>query len=283
MNDAKDYVKNPKVISVISTKGGVGKTTITANLGGYLADRGYKTLLIDADVQPTLTNYYPIDSIAPGALQALITNPAIQPDDVVSNISENLDIIYSDDPNAELQKWVRDTPDGRFRLRRILKERFSKYQVILIDTQGAVGPLQEAAVMACDLMLSPVVPDKLSAGEFIHNTLNMINCLGESSSFLNIQIAPLVALINRSNSTSDCKAYSDEIRSIDFSESCMTNVTVLKTEIPDTVAFKDAASSQIPIHRFEKKSRRKSGSALVIMQGLVDELEFSKPEASKDD
>lgn len=47
---------NPvKIISVINYKGGVGKTTITANLGALLAYRGYRVLLIDLDPQASLT------------------------------------------------------------------------------------------------------------------------------------------------------------------------------------------------------------------------------------
>ena len=42
-------------ITVVSTKGGVGKTTLAANLGGLLRDIGLRVLLIDADVQPSLT------------------------------------------------------------------------------------------------------------------------------------------------------------------------------------------------------------------------------------
>ena len=41
--------------TVTSTKGGVGKTTLTANLGALLADMGLLVLLIDADVQPSLS------------------------------------------------------------------------------------------------------------------------------------------------------------------------------------------------------------------------------------
>jgi chromosome partitioning protein len=44
-----------KVISVINYKGGVGKTTVTANLGAVLAYRGYSVLLIDLDHQASLT------------------------------------------------------------------------------------------------------------------------------------------------------------------------------------------------------------------------------------
>ena len=44
-----------KVVSVINYKGGVGKTTLTANLGAYAASRGLRVLLIDLDPQTNLT------------------------------------------------------------------------------------------------------------------------------------------------------------------------------------------------------------------------------------
>ncbi len=40
------------VISVINYKGGVGKTTITANLSTELAYRGFNVLMIDLDLLP---------------------------------------------------------------------------------------------------------------------------------------------------------------------------------------------------------------------------------------
>ncbi|HEV7625665.1 MAG TPA: ParA family protein, partial [Streptomyces sp.] len=44
-----------KVVSIINHKGGVGKTTLTANLGAGLAARGKKVLLVDLDSQASLT------------------------------------------------------------------------------------------------------------------------------------------------------------------------------------------------------------------------------------
>ena len=44
-----------KTVSVINFKGGVGKTTLTANLGAYAASKGYRVLLIDLDPQNNLT------------------------------------------------------------------------------------------------------------------------------------------------------------------------------------------------------------------------------------
>lgn len=49
------------VVSVINYKGGVGKTTLTANLGAALAARGHRVLLLDFDPQTSLTlSFYSI-------------------------------------------------------------------------------------------------------------------------------------------------------------------------------------------------------------------------------
>ncbi|MGT2433384.1 ParA family protein [Cupriavidus basilensis] len=52
---------------MLSTKGGVGKTTLAASLGGLLADMGLRVLLIDADIQPSLSKYYPSPTRPPKA------------------------------------------------------------------------------------------------------------------------------------------------------------------------------------------------------------------------
>src|SRR5687767_4319122 len=47
--------RRTRFITVMNLKGGVGKTTLTANLGVGLARRGYRVLMVDLDFQGSLT------------------------------------------------------------------------------------------------------------------------------------------------------------------------------------------------------------------------------------
>ena len=56
------------IVTVMSTKGGVTKSTNIANISAFCADCGLRTLMIDTDVQPTLPTYYTFDYTAPQGL-----------------------------------------------------------------------------------------------------------------------------------------------------------------------------------------------------------------------
>jgi len=98
-------------ISIVSTKGGVGKTTLTANLGAMLADLGKRVLLADADIQPTLSSYYRFADQAPRGLVDVLETGDMT--DGISVTTFGCDIILSNDPAGKLPDWILHTPDGR--------------------------------------------------------------------------------------------------------------------------------------------------------------------------
>ena len=87
-----------RVVSVVSTKGGVGKTTVAANLGGLLADAGLRVLLLDLDSQPTLSSYYDLSQKAVAGAYELIALNLTTPTQIVSRtMIAGLDLIISND------------------------------------------------------------------------------------------------------------------------------------------------------------------------------------------
>lgn len=255
-------------VTFVSTKGGVGKTTCTANTGAILADLGQRVLLIDADVQPSLSSYYPLSAPAPLGLAELITQPTTT--DVISRTAiENLDVVVSNDPKGELQNWLLYTLDGRVRLKHILARLDEAYDFILIDTQGAVGPLQDAAVLAADLLVSPIPPEVLSAREFCRGTLDMLDRL-RPGAYMGAPVPPLKGLVYRQDRTADARRIVQELRTLSFGPS-RGQITILDTAIPNVVAYREAATRQIPVHRWEPR-HASAANARETMLALVHEL-----------
>jgi chromosome partitioning related protein ParA len=255
------------IVTICSTKGGVGKTTLAANLGGLLADLGQRVLLIDADIQPTLSSYFAITARAPSGLTGLMQQGRLP--DCISRTEIGCDLVVSDDPAGRLQDWVLHTPDGRVRLRRIL-EHADAHDFTIIDTQGAVGPLQDAAVLAAHLLVSPIPPEILSAREFARGTLTMLDRL-RPMQYLGAPLGPLYGLIYRMDRAGEAARIAAELKKESFAPS-RGSIRILDTAVPSTVAYREAATARIPIHRFEPKRRGPTPSGREVMMAIVQEL-----------
>ena len=258
--------------TIISTKGGVGKTTLTANLGGLLADIGLRVLLIDADVQPSLSKYYPLSGSKPAAgLTEVIVRGEVSAECISATLYQNLDIIVSDDPEGNLPHWLLNRIDRGFRLRMALNSPavIDSYDCVLIDTQGAVGPLQDAAALAADILVSPITPEILSAREFKDGTMELLERL-EPSSALGATLGPMKAVIYRQDRTTDARVIAAGIRE-DFIK-LKGRVSVLDTIVPHAKAYKEAATLRIPVHSHERKRDGPTPSAYTVMHALAWEL-----------
>ena len=261
-----------RVVSVVSTKGGVGKTTVAANLGGLLADAGLRVLLLDLDSQPTLSGYYALSQKADaGAYEFIALNLTARAQIVSKTLIAGLDLILSNDAQGQLSTLLLHAPDGRLRLRNLLDNFRPSYDLLLIDTQGARSVLLEMAILACDLALSPITPEMLAARELRRGTLKLLREL-EPFHHLGVPPPPLRLLLNQVNAIRmDTRMIIRGLRET-FVEA--TNISVLDTVVPDRVAYLNAASLGLPVHRIEaRRSReRRSPSALETMQALAIEL-----------
>jgi chromosome partitioning protein len=181
-----------KVVSVINHKGGVGKTTLTANVGAGLAARGKRVLMLDLDSQasltisfftqsewasellPTRTIKHWYDGIGtPDAMQSpapLITKPR-RVLELLSHTGGYLDIIAAHrdlaDVDTSLAADLRGRPDLYVHLHSRLRDglahaSLSEYDVVLIDCAPNFGLIAKNAVAASNLLLIPTKPDYLS-------------------------------------------------------------------------------------------------------------------------
>lgn len=279
-------------LSVVATKGGVGKTTLCANIGGFLADMGYRVLLIDADIQPALTRHFQLSYVAEHGLTTMIQRGVLA-DDCISHVClppENfrgdasvlnvrggfLHLVRSDTQrfdeergvftyDSALQDWLSNRLDRLVRIRLAIRNEAvsSKYDVVIIDTQGAVGHLQDAAVNAADMLLIPAKPDIVSAREFISGSLLLID-RHESAGNMGYTIPPMRAVINHYQNTVDSKTITQHIR--DQFIQLSGKVTVMDAMIPAIAAFPKAATAQVPVHWIDP------GKSSDIMHRLMWEL-----------
>lgn len=264
--------------AVISTKGGVGKTTLTANLGALLADLGLRVLMIDADVQPSLSKYYPLKHQAQKGLTHIITTGMITADAIsVVDLPVNgvLDIVVSDTPEGQIQNWLINQTFRETRLYGPLHsaELEEQYDVVLIDTQGAVGPLQDAAALAADILISPIVPEALSAREFLSGTMDLLNRLSYRGVPMPHMpaLGPVKALIYRQTRTADAQQIAQQIKR-EGHIPMAGKVTVLDTVIPSAVAYVRATTGRLPVHWHDRVTTGATPCAYEVMHRLAWEL-----------
>jgi len=262
-------------LALVSTKGGVGKTTLAANLGALLADMGLRVLLIDADEKPSLSKYFPLRSQAPHGLTQVITRGVVTHEAIseidLPHLSGALDIVVSDSPEINLSDWLYARIDRAVRLKLALRspEVLDRYDCVILDAHGGAGAVEDAVALAADLLISPVRPDVLSGSEFMDGTLRMLERL-DASSAIGAGLGPMKAVINCLRRTNNSRLVADTIRA-NFLRA-QGRVTVLDTVIPDANAYQAAATAQVPVHRFERQRVGATVCPYELMHRLAWEL-----------
>lgn len=261
-----------KICSVASTKGGVGKTTVEANLGALCADAGLRTLLIDLDpAQPSLSSYYQLVDEAQGGIYDLLAFNVTESVRIISSTAiPNLSLVISNDINNQLNTLLLQAPDGRLRLANLMPAFQEHFDLVLIDTQGARSAMLEMVILASDLVISPLLPNMLAAREFSRGTMQMLDGL-RAYERLGMSIPPVKIVINNLDQTTDAQMIEQSVREIFHGNH---EISVLDCTIPAAVVFRNAASLGIPAHRLEYRqpSNRKSPAALTIVRQLAIEL-----------
>ncbi len=129
-------------IAFINQKGGVGKTTSTANVGAGLALRGKKVLLIDLDPQGNLSMHLGVDPHNNDLSIYQIINGKNSPCEVLKKTAiKNLDLIPSNIDLASAEVELVNTVGRETIVKFYLDDLIHEYDYALIDCPPSMGLL----------------------------------------------------------------------------------------------------------------------------------------------
>lgn len=160
---------NCKVIAVANQKGGVGKTTTTANLGIGLAQENKRVLLIDADAQNSLTLSlgYPKPDDLPVTLtdiiQSVIDDKPIPDGHGILHHGEGVDLLPANITLSDMEIRLINAMNRERALRTYINEIKPHYDYILIDCMPSLGIMPLNSLAAADSVIIPSQPSFLSA------------------------------------------------------------------------------------------------------------------------
>ena len=151
-----------RTIAITNQKGGVGKTTTTANLGAALAGRGKNVCLIDLDPQAHLAMHFGIDPKTTQASMYDVLTSDTPLTRAAVGIEKNLTVVPSviDLAAAEVELA------GAVGREQILRDRITEenlpYDLIIIDCPPSLGLLTLNSLAAADEVLIPLQPHFLA-------------------------------------------------------------------------------------------------------------------------
>ncbi|KAF0190549.1 MAG: chromosome partitioning protein [Gammaproteobacteria bacterium] len=161
-------IKKPLIVAIANPKGGVGKSTTTANLAAVAARHGLKVLLFDLDPQASASDISGVneDAITSFA-SAMFGEASVLPSSIAVETSCGYDIIPAGSDLITAEDMIGKLPMGEQRLSLLIDSdtALSKYDLILIDTVGARWRLLTACLMATDNVIVPLRPSRLSVKE----------------------------------------------------------------------------------------------------------------------
>lgn len=143
-------------IAVINQKGGVGKTTTTANLGAALAKAGRRVLLVDLDPQGHLSLHFGCEVAGeePSVFDVLVNDSAIK--DVARVIGKRTTVVPAQVDLAAAEAHLINTPGRELILRQALDAYDKPHDVLLIDCPPSLGVLTINALVASTEVMIPL-------------------------------------------------------------------------------------------------------------------------------
>ncbi len=236
-----------RIIAIANQKGGVGKTTTTANLGGALAEMGEKVLIVDLDPRADLTSYFGVDGAGLEATvyEALFTEEVGMSEVVVPVAGDEFELVPADIDlaGASLLLGEMAFAERQEVVGSAVQEVAAEYDFVLMDLPPGLELLAVAGLGAADEV---IVPQQCSflALHGLRHVENSIERLHEVKPELKICG---ILLTMQDRRTVHHRQVIEMVRD-GFGE------LAFETVIPQTIRLQDAAIAHQPITQYDSRS-----------------------------
>jgi pilus assembly protein CpaE len=172
--DFKNHPRNAHIISIFSPKGGVGKTTVTANSSVFIALEGKKVLVIDANLQFGDSSI--ALQISPGlTIRDIVKDMSIletlEPDEYMAKHSSGVYLLSAPTKPEDAELVTQE------HMKEIIDRLKTKFEYIILDCPNYFNEL----VLSCfDISNQVLVVSTLDITTIknVRNALNLIYSLG---------------------------------------------------------------------------------------------------------
>ncbi len=171
-----------RIWAVANQKGGVGKTTSVVTLGGLLAERGKRVLMVDLDPHGSLTSWfgYDPDTIKNSAFNFFQHKGAVPEGLPAQLITEtgcaNLSLLPASTALATLERRMIGVEGMGLIVSKALAQLWDDFDYVLLDNTPSLGVLMVNALAAAQHLVIPVQTEFLAIKglERMLHTLNMV-------------------------------------------------------------------------------------------------------------
>lgn len=242
-------------IVVMNQKGGVGKTTTTANLGGALSRQGWRVLLVDMDPQAHLSIHFGYDPESPGTTIYDVLTDGRSLREAMWRSTEGLMLVPSCLDLAAAEDELSGRQD-RFRiLRRAVDAVQEDFDVLLIDCPPALGLLTLNALTACYEVLIPLQPHFLA----LQGLMRLSRTVSLVRSRLNseLRIGGVVICMHDSGTLLSAEVISGLERILHAQKirgDAWSDARIFQTRIRRNIKLAECPSHQVSIFEYAPKS-----------------------------
>ena len=261
-------MSNCRIIAMCNQKGGVTKTTTTANLGVGLAMQGKKVLLVDNDPQADLTaalgwpNSDNLPMTLADIMEKLIGDEEFEHYGAILKHDEGVDLIPSGIELSGMEMNLVSAMSREFTLKGYLDQIKHDYSHIIIDCPPSLSMLTINALAAADSVIVPVQAQYLPA-KGMTQLMKTINKVRK-------QINPSLKVDGVLLTLADMRTNLARLTADTLKQQYGGMLKIYKTQIPVAVKAAETSAAGQSIFTYDKGSRIARAYAEFTKEVLAD-------------